>query len=227
METITSNLKYIRQQITAAEQRCQRPPGSVKLVAVSKGQSIAAIQTAVNAQQFCFGENYLQEALPKIAALQHLNLEWHYIGVIQSNKTRAIAENFSWVQSICRIKIAERLNEQRGMNLPPLNVCIEVNVSHDPHKSGVAPEQLLELAQAVVQLPRLKLRGLMTITALTSDTEQQKQYFHNLYQTFSTLQTQGFDLDTLSMGMSNDFELAICEESTMVRVGTAIFGKYR
>lgn len=225
METIASRLHYIRQQITATEQRCRRTPGSVKLVAVSKGHTIDAIQAAVSAQQYCFGENYIQEALPKIEALRHLNLEWHFIGVIQSNKTKDIAANFNWVHSVCRLKIAERLNEQRSIHLPPLNICIEVNVSHDPHKSGIATTQLLTMAQAIAQLPQLKLRGLMTIPVISHDPKAQQLDFHNLYQAYITLQQQGFELDTLSMGMSDDFEIAICEGSTLVRIGTAIFGR--
>lgn len=227
MQTIASQLTVIRQQITATEQRCHRPPGCVKLVAVSKGQSIAAIEAAIATQQHCFGENYIQEALPKMAGLQHLNrinLEWHFIGAIQSNKTKAIAENFDWVHSVCRLNIAERLNNQRSDPLPPLNICIEVNIAQDPRKSGIRADQLLAMVRAVVQLPRLKLRGLMMVPALDHNPEQQRQCFQHLYQSYTMLREQGFSLDTLSMGMSDDFKIAICEGSTLVRIGSAIFG---
>jgi pyridoxal phosphate enzyme (YggS family) len=224
METIASRLANVRQQIITAEKLYHRPTGSVKLLAASKGQSIEKIRAAISAGQTCFGENYLQEALVKMTALKKENLEWHFIGAIQANKTKAIAENFAWVESISRIKIAERLNQQRPAHLPKLNVCIEVNISEEKSKSGIFLADLKELVTAIKQLPRLKLRGLMTIPAAVDKFEQQKLPYKKLQNAWQALQEEGFDLDTLSMGMSNDFEAAIAAGSTLVRIGTAIFG---
>lgn len=225
MNDILSRLIATKQQIQVAEQKYGRPSGSVQLLAVSKGQPIAKIQTAITAGQRCFGENYAQEALTKITALQQENLEWHFIGKIQTNKTKSIAENFAWVHSIDRLQVAQRLNDQRAQHLLPLNVCIEVNVSEEKTKSGVMITELYELANAIVKLPRLKLRGLMTIPAITYDFSEQRKPYAILYKAYLDLQQQGFTLDTLSMGMSNDFVAAIAEGSTMVRIGTAIFGE--
>ena len=183
------------------------------------------MRVAYEAGQSAFGESYVQEALDKIAALRDLPLEWHFIGPIQSNKTRAIAENFSWVHSVDRLKIAERLSAQRPQNLPPLNVCIQVNVSGEDSKSGVSPSEVLELAQAVAQLPRLKLRGLMAIPAPTEGTEAQRIPFAQLRELMRQLNAQGLELDALSMGMSHDFEAAMLEGATIMRIGTAIFGE--
>lgn len=224
MKSIAENLKEIQKSIHIAEEHYQRSSGAVKLLAVTKGQSITKIQEAVQAGQKYFGENYLQEALPKIAALPNDNIQWHFIGTIQSNKTKAIAENFHWVQSVDRIKIAERLNQQRPVQFPPLNVCIEVNVSGEMNKSGIVLSGVNELALAIQQMPRLKLRGLMTIPAATHDFVQQCIPYRKLHEVWLQLREQGFALDILSMGMSNDFEAAIAEGSTMVRIGTAIFG---
>jgi pyridoxal phosphate enzyme (YggS family) len=222
--SISSNLQTIRQQIEAAEQRYHRTLGSVKLLAVSKGQTVDKIKEAMEVNQYWFGENYLQEALAKISALPNKNIEWHFIGTVQSNKTKAIAENFSWVHSVSTIKIAKRLNDQRPANLAPLNVCIEVNVSQETNKSGVAIIELDKLAFAVDQLPRLKLRGLMAIPAAEKDFEKQRIPYRKLFLLFKELQQKGLMLDTLSMGMSNDFEAAIAEGSSIVRIGTLIFG---
>ena len=169
----------------------------------------------------CFGESYLQEALPKIALFP--DIEWHFIGPIQSNKTRKIAEHFAWVQSVANAKIAQRLNDQRPPHLPPLNICIEVNISHELTKSGIIEQDLFKLTEYCLNLPRLKLRGLMGIPAPTADLEQQRKQFHQLFLLYQTLKQQGFDLDTLSMGMSDDFEAAIAEGSTLVRIGTRVY----
>lgn len=224
MDELAKKLKAIEQAIHQAERQYHRPNNSVKLLAVSKGQPIEKIQAASCAGQKYFGENYLQEAIPKIIALANENLEWHYIGNIQSNKTKAIAENFNWIQSVTRIKIAERLNQQRPVHLPPLNICIEVNISEEKNKTGIFLSQLEELANAIQQMSKLNLRGLMTIPATTDNFEQQRNSYQKLYYAFQRLNNSGFSLDTLSMGMSNDFVAAIAEGSTMVRIGTAIFG---
>lgn len=228
METIASRLTLVQQRIATAAQRYNRSADSIKLVAVSKGQSLEKIRAAVQAGQKCFGENYLQEALKKMVALTTEKLEWHYIGSIQTNKTKAIAENFDWVQSVDRIKIAERLQQQRPAHLPPLNICIQVNSSEEKTKSGILPQELLELAIAIKELPRLRLRlrlrGLMTIPMPVVDFEQQRIAYYKLAQLWQQMHAQGFNVDTLSMGMSNDFEAAIAAGSTMVRIGTAIFG---
>jgi pyridoxal phosphate enzyme (YggS family) len=225
MNHIAANLKAIKQQIQMAEQEYGRKTGSVQLLAASKGQSVEKIRTAIIAEQHSFAENYAQEALTKITALQQDNLEWHFIGKIQSNKTKAIAENFVWAHSIDRLQIAKRLNEQRPVDLPALNVCIEVNVSEEKTKSGVMLSELSELAKAIVKLPHLKLRGLMTIPAPANGFSEQRKPYKKLYEVYQDLQQQGFSLDTLSMGMSNDFVAAIAEGSTLVRIGTAIFGE--
>lgn len=194
------------------------------MIAVSKTHPAQAIREAYAAGQKIFGENYLQEALAKMAELADLPLEWHFIGPIQSNKTRPIAEHFDWVHSIDRLKIAQRLNEARPADRPPLNVCIEVNVSGEGSKSGLPPEELPALALAVMQMPHLKLRGLMAIPAPTSDIALQHQQFRMLRELSDSLIKNHIPLDTLSMGMSGDFAVAIAEGATLVRVGTAIFG---
>lgn len=225
MNDIASRLFVIKQQIQVAEQKYSRPSDSVQLLAVSKGQSISKIQAAITAGQHSFAENYVQEALTKITALQQENIEWHFIGKIQSNKTKYIAENFAWVHSIDRLQVAQRLNEQRLPQLPYLNVCIEVNVGEEKTKSGVMLAELHELAKAFEKLPRLKLRGLMTIPIIAHDFSEQRKPYAMLYKAYRDLQQQGFALDTLSMGMSNDFVAAIAEGSTLIRIGTAIFGE--
>ncbi len=219
--TIASNLALIKSQITTAEAQSSRPANSVALIAVSKKQSLEKILEAYQAGQRAFGENYLQEALTKITSLAHLSIEWHFIGPIQSNKTRRIAEHFQWVQSVDSLKIAQRLNDQRPDALPPLNICLEINISKETSKSGIAPEEVAALAKACSKLPRLKLRGLMTIPA----PKNAQQQFHDMHTLWQQLRTQGHALDVLSMGMSDDFAAAIAEGSTLVRIGTAIFGK--
>lgn len=223
--TLVNNLEIIQQRISQAERQYNRPAGSVKLLAVSKGQAIEKIQAFYKAGQRSFGENYVQEALKKIHELPNEMIEWHYIGHIQSNKTKAIAENFHWVQSVARINIAERLNLQRPKHLPALNVCIEINISEEKNKTGIFLSQLEELAMMINDMPRLKLRGLMTIPAITDNLEHQRIPYRKLYHAFQELRNKGYDLDTLSMGMSDDFVAAIAEGSTMVRIGTALFGR--
>lgn len=195
------------------------------MLAVSKGQSIEKIREAYDAGQQLFGENYLQEALIKMTALSDVHIEWHFIGPIQSNKTRKIAEHFSWVHSVDNLKTAQRLNDQRPAHLPPLNICLEVNISHEISKSGIAPPQTKSLATTCLSLPRLRLRGLMAIPAPQIDFQQQRAAFHLLAELFHALRGDGIPLDTLSMGMSDDFEAAIAEGSTIIRLGTAVFGR--
>jgi pyridoxal phosphate enzyme (YggS family) len=185
---------------------------------------VAAVHEAYAAGQTCFGENYVQEALGKMDALSHLSLRWHFIGRIQSNKTGLIANKFHWVHSLDRIKIARRLSEQRDPALPPLSVCLQVNLSGEPTKGGVIPDEVLALALAVAELPRLHLRGLMTVPEAGGDFESQRIPFRRLRRQLEFLNTQGLALDTLSMGMSHDIEAAIAEGATIVRIGTAIFG---
>jgi PLP dependent protein len=197
---------------------------SVTLLAVSKGQSSAAIDSAARAGIEHFGENFLQESLPKIAALAGRELTWHFIGKLQANKTRAIAENFAWVHGVDRLKIAERLSEQRPYHAPPLNVCLQLHVGGEASKGGVEAVEIPALARAVATLPNLKLRGLMSMPPAETDVARQRQWFRETRQVFDYLNERGFGLDTLSMGTSADFESAIAEGATIVRVGTAIFG---
>lgn len=225
MSIVSQNLNIIRQHITLAEQQNQREPGSVKLLAVTKTQAVSAIKEAINEGQMYFAENYLQEALPKIAALKNEELEWHFIGPIQSNKTKGITEHFHWVHSVDRIKIAERLNNQRPNYLPKLQVCIEVNVDEDPAKSGVKLHDLPKFAHEINQFPHLQLRGLMTILSQYTDAQRMVESYTRLRNVYEKLQQQGLQLDTLSMGMSADYEIAIACGSTCVRIGTAIFGE--
>ena len=223
--TIAQNLKTIRAQIKALEQKYARQPDSVQLLAVSKTRPIEDIYASFAEDQYHFGENYLQDALSKIENMSEQAIQWHFIGPIQSNKTRQIAESFNWVHTIDRLKIAQRLNDQRSIEQKPLNVCIQVNVSEEESKSGVKIEEALPLAKQISQLPNICLRGLMTIPAATNDFESQRQAFRLLRELKEEIQSQGIELDTLSMGMSNDMEAAIAEGSTIVRIGTAIFGK--
>jgi pyridoxal phosphate enzyme (YggS family) len=222
--SISQNLQHIRQQIHLLEQKYTRPPNSVTLLAVSKQQSVEKIQQVFAAGQRCFGENYLQEALTKINQLKALPIEWHFIGHIQANKTRAVAENFNWVHSVDSIKIAQRLDAQRPDNLPPLNVCIQVNISQESTKSGILLEQLAELAHRITSLENLTLRGLMVIPAVMTNLSEQAAIYKQVQAAQATLAAQSLKLDTLSMGMSDDFEAAIAAGSTLVRIGTAIFG---
>jgi pyridoxal phosphate enzyme (YggS family) len=224
MTAILSNLQATREAIVQAAKAAHRDASEVRLLAVSKTCPAQAVREAYLAGQTAFGENYLQEALDKIHALSDLPLEWHFIGPIQSNKTRPIAENFAWVHSVDRLKLAERLSAQRPAHLPPLNVCIQVNVSGEETKSGVAPSEVEQLAREVALLPRLKLRGLMTIPTAETDKERQREPFAQMGDLLRLLNSQGMALDTLSMGMSHDFPEAIREGATIVRIGTAIFG---
>jgi hypothetical protein len=196
----------------------------VALLAVSKTQPAAVIAALAAAGQRQFGENYLQEALEKIEALRQLDLEWHFIGPLQSNKTRGIAENFAWVHSLDRLKLAQRLSEQRPDTLPALNICLQVNISDEASKRGLNAAELADVAHAVAELPRLRLRGLMAIPAPSTDFVAQRGSFTHLRELQATLIATGVELDTLSMGMSDDLEAAIAEGATIVRVGTAIFG---
>lgn len=224
MTAILSNLQAVQRAIVAAAGAAGRSADSVRLLAVSKTFPADAVRTAWHAGQTAFGENYLQEALDKIGALRELPLEWHFIGPIQSNKTRPIAENFAWVHSVERLKIAQRLSAQRPPQLPPLNLCLQVNVSGEPSKSGVAPDGVLALARAVAQLPQVRLRGLMAIPAPAADEAAQRAPFAQMRAMLAELNRHGLQLDTLSMGMSHDFAAAIAEGATIVRIGTSIFG---
>ncbi|MCT8829199.1 YggS family pyridoxal phosphate-dependent enzyme [Glaesserella parasuis] len=223
--SISQNLAIISQQIQQCCQQANRPEQSVKLLAVSKTKPISAIAEAIEAGQRAFGENYVQEGIEKI---QHFaendTLEWHFIGLLQSNKTRVVAEHFDWVQTIDRLKIAQRLSEQRPEHLPVLNVLIQINISDEASKSGISAKEMLELATQISQLPRLKLRGLMAIPKPESEPEQQKIALAQMNELFLQLQSQFEGIDTLSMGMSDDMPSAIECGSTMVRIGTAIFG---
>jgi len=221
---ISARLQNIAERIAQAAAASGRDPSEVRLLAVSKTWPAENLREAAEAGQRAFGESYVQEAIDKVDALAGLGLEWHFIGPLQSNKTRPVANAFAWVHSVDRLKIAQRLSEQRDVHLPPLQVCIQVNVSGEASKSGVKPEALPELANAVVQLPRLRLRGLMTIPEPSTDVALQRARFAALRHLRDTLNSAGMGLDTLSMGMSDDLEAAIAEGSTMVRVGTAIFG---
>jgi pyridoxal phosphate enzyme (YggS family) len=224
MSDLADRINTVLTRIRAAEDRFQRQPGSVTLLAVSKVQPASAVAEAAAIGLDRFGENYLQEASEKMQQLSHLDLEWHFIGPIQSNKTRGIAEHFAWVQSVDRLKIAERLSAQRPDHLPPLNICLQVNVSREATKSGLDLEALPSVANAVAALPRLRLRGLMTIPAASDDFVVQRQGFALLRQAQARLNHDGLELDTLSMGMSGDLEAAIAEGATLIRIGTAIFG---
>jgi len=223
--SIADNLARVRAQIQAACQAAGRAPERVALLAVSKTWGPDAVRQAHAAGQTAFGENYIQEAVDKISALRDLPLQWHCIGPIQSNKTRLVAEHFDWVHSIDRLKIAQRLSEQRPAHLAPLQVCIQVNVDGGENKSGVSPQELPALAQAVAALPRLQLRGLMTIPEPAETPAQMRAVHARARALLEALCQQGLALDTLSMGMSADMDAAIAEGSTLVRVGTAIFGQ--
>ena len=221
MSTIADNILQVSSRIHAAALAAKRDEHSVQLLAVSKTKPAQAVREAYAAGQLEFGENYLQEALGKQAELTDLPLSWHFIGPIQSNKTRAIAENFAWVHSVDRLKIAQRLSEQRPADLPPLNICIQVNVSGEASKSGCTPADLPALANAISALPRLTLRGLMAIPEPTEDRTEQDAAFATVRDLQNSL---NLPLDTLSMGMSHDLESAIAQGATWVRIGTALFG---
>ncbi len=218
--TIENNLAHITQLIHQAETRAHRTPNSVLLLAVSKKQSAEKIRQAYDAGQRAFGENYLQEAIDKQSQLKDCDIQWHFTGSIQSNKTKLIATHFDWVHSVDRLSIAQRLDAQRPPHLPPLNICIEVNIDDEESKSGVSPNDVLLLAKDIAALKHLKLRGLMIIPKKNST-----EVFAQLAGLQNQLIQAGFLLDTLSMGMSSDFETAIAAGSTIVRIGTAIFGE--
>ncbi|MBM3373006.1 MAG: YggS family pyridoxal phosphate-dependent enzyme [Betaproteobacteria bacterium] len=224
MNTIADNLQTVKQRIASAAAAANRAGQDIHLLAVSKTFGAAEIEQVWRCGQRSFGENFVQEGLAKIAPLQPLQIEWHFIGPLQSNKTRPVAEHFSWVHSIERDKIARRLNDARPPQLPPLNVLVQVNVSGETSKSGVVPGEERALAAAIAGLPRLRLRGLMTIPEPTDDPALLRARFARLRALFEALRTEHPDIDTLSMGMSADLEAAIAEGSTLVRVGTAIFG---
>ncbi|HEY9066980.1 MAG TPA: YggS family pyridoxal phosphate-dependent enzyme [Burkholderiaceae bacterium] len=226
MAMIADNVQQVLGRVANACAAAGRPVQSVTLLAVTKTFDAHAVRDAYNAGLRRFGENYVQEALDKIAALADLRaqLEWHLIGPLQSNKTRLVAENFDWVHSLDRLKIAQRLSEQRPAALPPLNVCLQVNISEEASKSGLAPAEVAQVAQAVATLPGLRLRGLMAIPEPAADFERQREPHRALRKLYESLRSTGLALDTLSIGMSADLEAAIVEGATIVRVGTALFG---
>lgn len=223
-DPITINLQRVRQRIYAAAAACGRDPGTVCLLAVSKTVPAAVIRTAQASGQLCFGESYLNEALEKMAVLSDPRPEWHFIGPLQSNKTRRIAEHFDWVHSVDRVTLARRLSAQRPVGLRPLQICLQIDISQEPSKAGMPLSELPEVAEAVAELPQLRLRGLMAIPAATQDDAAQRAAFRQLRQALEALNSRGMHLDTLSMGMSGDLEAAIAEGATIVRVGSAIFG---
>ncbi|TNF88225.1 MAG: YggS family pyridoxal phosphate-dependent enzyme [Gammaproteobacteria bacterium] len=225
MQNIGKNLNRIHAQIAQAAEACQRDPKTILLLAVSKQKPASDIRVAYELGQKHFGENYLQEALQKMQELSDLDICWHFIGAIQSNKTRSIAEAFDWAHCIDRVKIARRLSEQRPAGKPPLNVCIQVNIDHEESKAGIELDAVVELAASIHELPGIRLRGLMTIPAPRPTFDQQRLAFAQLAETLATLKQQGIDCDTLSMGMTQDMDAAIAEGSTLVRIGTAIFGE--
>jgi pyridoxal phosphate enzyme (YggS family) len=222
-------LQTVRKELENACLQAGRAPGSVALLAVSKTHGPEMVVQAARAGQQAFGENYLQEAQAKMLAVAalapELALEWHFIGPIQSNKTRPIAEQFAWVHSVDREKIAQRLSEQRPAGMPPLNICLQINISGEDSKSGVAPQEALALARRVASLPNVRLRGLMAVPEPCEDPATQREPFRQLCKLAAEISASGIPLDTLSMGMSADLEAAVAEGSTMVRIGTAIFGK--
>jgi pyridoxal phosphate enzyme (YggS family) len=225
MRSIPDNLQAVKVRIAGAARAAGRDPAAVVLLAVSKSHAPALIEQAFGAGQRAFGENYVQEALDKMDALARLPIEWHLVGPLQSNKTRLVAARFQWVHTIEREKIARRLCEQRPETLPPLDVLVQVNVSGEASKSGVAPGEVTALAQAVAALPRLRLRGLMAVPEPTHDEQLQRARFREVRELYETLKQGGLPMDTLSMGMTADMQAAIAEGSTMVRIGTAIFGE--
>jgi pyridoxal phosphate enzyme (YggS family) len=223
-QNLTLHVNHVRSRIRSAAIAAGRDPESITLVAVTKAKTAESVRLAATAGVTDFGENYLQEAQLKMDQLADLKLTWHFIGGIQSNKTRAIAERFDWVQSVDRFSVARRLSEQRPFHAPPLNVCIQVALVPEPTKGGVAPDELAALAAAVAGLPRLKLRGLMCVPPPQANAAAERAVFASLRMALEDLNAAGLKLDTLSMGMSGDFESAIAEGATLVRVGTALFG---
>jgi len=224
IETVKLRLQQVQTRIAAAAEAAGRPLADISLIAVSKTRPVADLLALQAAGQHCFGESYLQEALVKIRAMQEPLPEWHFIGPIQSNKTRSIAESFDWVHSVSRASIAARLNRQRPAHLPPLNICLQVNISEETAKSGCSPQQLADLAQGIRESDHLRLRGLMAVPVASDQSAVQRQSFRQLHDLYEQLQTTHGPLDTLSMGMSNDLEAAIMEGATHVRIGTALFG---
>ena len=228
MSDIAVRLQAVKTRIAAAARAAGRDPASVLLLAVSKTKPLADVLAAAEAGQRAFGENYVQEGVDKIVATADRAFDWHFIGPLQSNKTRLVAEHFAWVHSVDRLKLAERLSAQRPAHLPPLQVCVQVNVSGEASKSGCVPAETLDLCRAVAALPRLTLRGLMAIPEPADDAEAQRRPCRELRRLFETVRAAGIggaDFDTLSMGMTHDLEAAIAEGATIVRVGTAIFGE--
>jgi PLP dependent protein len=223
-QNLPENIRRVQERIELSARQCGRRVDSVTLLAVAKSQPAEIVRAAAALGLKEFGESYVQEALGKIAALADLGLTWHFVGNIQTNKTRQIAENFAWVHSIDRLKIAQRLAAQRPFHAPPLNVCLQVNLAGETTKGGVAAHDAAALAAAVAALPRLKLRGLMSIPEPDADPERQRRTFRQLRKLLESLNAAGAGLDTLSMGMSADLEAAIAEGATIVRIGTALFG---
>jgi len=222
---VTENLRKIRDLLATSAVEAERDPATVKLLAVSKKQPLDKILAAASLGQRDFGENTVQEGVDKILAAPERGLTWHFIGHLQSNKTRAVAENFDWVHSIDKLKVAKRLSQQRPAALPPLNVCLQVNIDDEPGKSGVSIDALPELAAACVELANIRLRGLMCLPMIRQAFEEQRRPFARLRELACTLRDMGIDTDTLSMGMSDDYRAAIFEGATIVRIGTAIFGE--
>jgi pyridoxal phosphate enzyme (YggS family) len=224
-QPLAENLARIRARIIAAARESGRSVDQITLVGASKGQSAAALQLALDAGLHDFGENYVQDALPKMATLAADPAPtWHFIGALQANKTRAVAENFAWVHALDRLRIAQRLSEQRPFHAPALNVCVQVNIGAEGSKGGVAPTALRQLLRDIAPLPRLKLRGLMCLPPAEEDPARQRYWLHRLRELFESVNADGAGLDTLSMGMSADLEAAVHEGATMVRIGTALFG---
>jgi pyridoxal phosphate enzyme (YggS family) len=226
-QNLAERLGDIRNRIRQATVAAGRDVDSVTLLAVTKAQPADAIREAAACGLEHFGESYVKEALPKIETLRGLELTWHFIGQVQANKTRAVAENFAWVHGVDRLRIAQRLSEQRPYHAPPLNVCLQVNVGGEASKGGVTPAELPELAAAVAVLPQISLRGLMCLPPPEDDRARQRHWFAETARLMQSLHVPGTTLDTLSMGMSGDFEAAIAEGATIVRIGTALFGARR
>ena len=225
MNNLKENLQKIYARIASSCQKAGRDPAEVAILAVSKKHPVERILALSQLGQSSFGENYVQEALVKIEQLKPLQLEWHFIGPLQSNKTREVTQHFQWVQSVDRVKILQRLSSQRPVSLPDLNVCIQVNIDREPQKAGVMPEGVNELVDAALTLPGLRLRGLMTIPQIGSTVHSPAESYQRMHMLFQTLKKSGIKLDTLSMGMSADLEAAIMHGSTMVRIGTDLFGE--
>lgn len=228
MNTVRDNLLTIKSTIQKIAEKCERDPNTIELIAVSKTKPVALIKQAIDAGQLSFGENYVQEGVEKILHFKQTQpntpLTWHFIGPLQSNKSKLVAEHFDWMHTIDRFKIAQRLNDQRPTSMAKLNVLIQVNISHEASKSGILPEQVADLAKQIIALPNLKLRGLMAIPEIENDFDKQLHVFTKMQELLHSLQTDYPFMDTLSMGMSNDMQAAIVAGSTMVRIGTAIFG---